>query len=77
MCFKDGAPFGAYSGITDYEFNSGFILLMRQQGCIDVTVNLVNPTPIAITATPATQALACFGDKTANKQLGKWWRTRG
>ncbi len=39
------------------------------KGCVDtVSRTLVNPTPITITATPATQALTCFGDKTASIQ---------
>ncbi|MFV8357101.1 T9SS type B sorting domain-containing protein [Flavobacterium sp. XS1P32] len=69
---KDGAPFSAYSDVTNYTNLTAGVYTLNvkdSKGCRDTaTVTLVNPTPISITATPATQLLTCFGDKTASIQ---------
>lgn len=61
--------YGAQSQFTNLSIGNYTVNVRDSKGCVDtVSRTLVNPTPIAITATPATQALTCFGDKTASIQ---------
>jgi hypothetical protein len=72
-CFKDGVT-GLQRRDRLYEFNCRSIRL-NVKTVKDAEILqplLVNP-PASVYATPATQLLACFGDKTASiQQLSKW-----
>ncbi|MDG2431867.1 T9SS type B sorting domain-containing protein [Flavobacterium sp.] len=65
---KDGFLFSPYSDKTDYNdlvAGSYTINVKDSKGCVDsVIVDLVVPTPISLTVTPATQLLLCLGDET-------------
>ena len=64
---KDGALFSAYSDKTEYTdlvAGSYTINVKDSEGCpASVIVDLVVPTPISLTVTPATQLLLCLGDE--------------
>ncbi|WP_413999771.1 T9SS type B sorting domain-containing protein [Flavobacterium sp. W1B] len=66
---KDGNPFSPYSTQTEYialEAGVYTINVRDSKGCVDfVNVTLVNPTPIAFTASPSATRVSCFGDTSA------------
>jgi hypothetical protein len=75
---KDGASFRPYSDVKVYtNLTAGFILSMVETAKdVDTkTVALVVPTLIAVTVTPATQLLSCYGDTKWNNRgnISKRW----